>query len=75
MQYYRRRNEAQALGKDFNDTELSFEEGRALIDGRKLDDGGKVIVFDVPQDEVLGQPVMADNEPEINAQIQPQQQN
>ncbi len=73
MQYYRRRNEAQALGKDFNDTELSFEEGRALIDGRKLDDGGKVIVFDVPQDEVLGQPVMADNEPEINAQIQPQQ--
>ena len=72
MQYYRRRNEAQALGKDFNDTELSFEEGRALIDGRKLDDGGKVIVFDVPQDEVLGQPVMADNEPEINAQIQPQ---
>ena len=48
MQYYRRRNEAQALGKDFNDTELSFEEGRALIDGRKLDDGGKVIVFDVP---------------------------
>lgn len=44
MQFYRRRNEAQALGKDFNDTELSFEDGRTLIDGRKLDEAGKLIV-------------------------------
>ena len=42
MQFYRRRNEALALGKVFDDTELSLEEGRSLIDGRKLDDEGKV---------------------------------
>ena len=37
MQFYRRRNEAIALGKVFEDTELSSEEGRTLTDGRKLD--------------------------------------
>ena len=43
MQFYRRRNEAIALGKQFDDTELSVEEGRTLIDGRKLDLESKVI--------------------------------
>lgn len=43
MQFYRRRNEATALGKEFNDTELSLEEGRTLTDGRKLDQEGKVV--------------------------------
>ena len=42
MQFYRRKNEALALGKVFEDTELSLEEGRTLMDGRKLDDDGKV---------------------------------
>ena len=42
MQFYRRKNEALALGKVFEDTELSLEEGRTLMDGRKLDDNGKV---------------------------------
>jgi len=37
MQYYRRRNEAIALGKAFEDTQPSIEEARTLTDGRKLD--------------------------------------
>lgn len=44
MQFYRRRNEAIALGKTFEDTELSLEDGRTLTDGRKLDQESKIIM-------------------------------
>lgn len=50
MQFYRRRNEAVALGKSFEDTELSLDEARTLTDGRKLDDEGK-IAQEVHQEE------------------------
>ena len=35
--YYRRRNEAQALGRELNDPEPEIEEGRKLIDGSSVD--------------------------------------
>lgn len=41
--YYRRRNEAEALGKPFTEDEPSIEDGRKLADGRCLDDSGKLI--------------------------------
>ena len=53
MQFYRRRNEALALGKVFEDTELSLEEGRTLMDGRKLDEEGKVANEAQQEDEYL----------------------
>ena len=53
MQFYRRRNEAIALGKVFDDTELSVEEGRTLTDGRKLDNDGKVITDEHKEEEFL----------------------
>jgi hypothetical protein len=35
--YYRRRNEALALEREFNDPEPTLEEGRKLIDGSSVD--------------------------------------
>jgi hypothetical protein len=37
LQYYRRKNEALALGKEFTEQEPSLEEGRTLLDGTSLD--------------------------------------
>lgn len=44
MIYYRRRNEAIALGREFNDTQPNAEDGRMLTDGTCLDKNGKLIV-------------------------------
>lgn len=44
LHYYRKRNEAIALGKEFNDAELSVEDGRKLLDGTQLNDEGKITV-------------------------------
>lgn len=52
--YYRRRNEALALGREFNDPIPTFEEGRMLMDGSSLTSEGKKAIsddmFDVEQD-------------------------
>jgi hypothetical protein len=37
LHYYRRRNEAKALEREFNEPELSVEEGRMFPDGSSLD--------------------------------------
>lgn len=44
MMFYRRRNEAEALGRDFTEEEPSVEEGRKLQDGSTLDKDGKLVV-------------------------------
>ena len=43
MLYYRKRNEATALEREFKDEEPSVEEGRQLQDGRQLDKDGQVL--------------------------------
>ena len=40
--YYRRRNNALALDLIFNEDELTYEEGRTLTDGRRLDGEGRI---------------------------------
>lgn len=37
MVYYRKRNEAKALDKQFDDEEPTYEQGRVLMDGTSLD--------------------------------------
>jgi hypothetical protein len=44
--YYRRRNEALALGREFNDPIPTFEEGRMLMDGSSLTEEGKKAISD-----------------------------
>ena len=41
-EYYRKMNNANALGLVFNDEEPSYDDGRALTDGRRLDKDGKI---------------------------------
>lgn len=42
MIYYRKRNEATALEREFKDEEPSVEEGRQLMDGKQLDKDGQI---------------------------------
>ena len=37
LQWYRKRNEAQALDREFTEPEPTYEQGRCLLDGTSLD--------------------------------------
>ena len=51
MVYYRKRNEAKALDKQFDDEEPTYEQGRVLMDGTSLDKTEEEVKESTPMTE------------------------
>ena len=52
--YYIRMNNAKAIDLQFSEDEPSYEEGRTLLDGRKLDKDGNITEAQTPDESGAG---------------------